>query len=296
MYDPQYTRTFYNACGENEWHRLEKTAYGRLQGIIHTDWLNYYVKKGDKVLDAGSGPGRFSIAAAQLGARVTVLDISDKQIEIAHRKIHETGLIGNIARFIQGDISDLSEISDNSFDVVICYGGALSYVCEQRVKAAAELVRVTRPGGVLLISVMSLLGSLLGVTRTPDMYTLQAPEKANPGVPGLWKSLETGDLPGFPSRIGMQHAPMHLFTVEELAGLFKGQEILKIAGSNVSVREASTSAEQIAVDPQAWKTLVEFERRINTNPGLVNSGSHIMIAVKRKERTVLPTTRIRMTP
>jgi SAM-dependent methyltransferase len=281
MYDPQYTRTFYNACGENEWFRLEKTAYGRLQGTIHTDWLNYYVKKVDRVLDAGSGPGRFSIAAAQTGARVTVLDISDKQIEIARQKVLEAALTDRVDRFIVGDVADLSSVPDSTFDVVICYGGALSYVCEKRAQAAAELVRVTRPGGILLISVMSLLGSLLGITRTPDMYTLQFPDSDNPGVPGLWKSLKTGDLPGFPSRIGMQHAPMHLYTAEELKSLFKDQEILKVAGSNVSVREASTSAERIAVDPQAWKTLVEFERRINTNSGLVNSGSHILMAIKR---------------
>ena len=64
MYDADYTRTFYDAYGDIEWSRLEATAYGRLQGIIHTDLIRRYVSLGTRVLDAGCGPGRFSIAVA----------------------------------------------------------------------------------------------------------------------------------------------------------------------------------------------------------------------------------------
>jgi 2-polyprenyl-3-methyl-5-hydroxy-6-metoxy-1,4-benzoquinol methylase len=75
MYDAKYTRDFYNAYGALEWARLEATPYGRLQAIIHENFINRYIKKNDRVLDAGSGPGRFSITAARAGATVTVLDI-----------------------------------------------------------------------------------------------------------------------------------------------------------------------------------------------------------------------------
>jgi hypothetical protein len=54
MYDPAYTKRFYDAYGEAEWLRLEKTTYGRLQAIIHTDFLKRNIKPGDRVLDAGS--------------------------------------------------------------------------------------------------------------------------------------------------------------------------------------------------------------------------------------------------
>jgi GTP1/Obg family GTP-binding protein len=39
MYNPKYTKAFYNAYGEVEWNRLERSAYGRLQSIIHADFI-----------------------------------------------------------------------------------------------------------------------------------------------------------------------------------------------------------------------------------------------------------------
>lgn len=70
MYNPDYTKRFYDAYGEREWARLERSAYFRLEAITHADFIHRYVKPGDRVLDAGSGPGRFSILLTQIGARV----------------------------------------------------------------------------------------------------------------------------------------------------------------------------------------------------------------------------------
>ena len=57
LYDADNTRTFYDAYGDIEWERLEATPHGRLKAIIHTDYLERYVTQGDRVLDAGCGPG-----------------------------------------------------------------------------------------------------------------------------------------------------------------------------------------------------------------------------------------------
>jgi ubiquinone/menaquinone biosynthesis C-methylase UbiE len=281
MYDPKYTKQFYNTYGEFEWARLEATPFGRLQAIIHEDFILRYLKSGDRVLDAGCGPGRFSITVARAGGRVTALDISDKQLELARQKINAAGQIDRIEQFIEGDICDLSIFRDGQFDMVICFGGALSYVCEKRQKAAAELIRVTKRGGVILVSVMSRLGTVQGVSRLPYIPSLETPDISGPGVPGLWEVVEKGEFPGFPSRAGLMHAAMHLYTAEELKSLFKKCQILEVAGSNVTIPEAPQSGEKIAANPKAWATLVELEKKINHDPGLVNCGSHIIMAVKK---------------
>jgi ubiquinone/menaquinone biosynthesis C-methylase UbiE len=282
MYDPEYTRTFYNAYAEAEWARLEASAYGRLQAIIHEDFILRYLDPGDRVLDAGSGPGRFSIIAAKLGAKVTVLDISDKQLEIARQKISEAGQLDGIEKFVRADICDLSMFADGQYDVVICFGAVLTYVCEKRQQAANELMRVTRQGGIILVGVGSKLGTIQGVAQQPDMVTLKDPGKPTPHGPALWEVLETGALSGFPSRAAkMMHSPMYLFTAEELKTLFQKCKILETAGSNVTIREYSPVNEQLAADPSAWATLVELEKKINHDPGLVNCGSHIIMAIKK---------------
>lgn len=49
--------SFCDTCGSTKLGRLEQTGYGRLQAIIHTDFIRGYVQKGVNVLDAGANPG-----------------------------------------------------------------------------------------------------------------------------------------------------------------------------------------------------------------------------------------------
>jgi len=59
------------------------------------------------------------------------------------------------------------------------------------------------------------------VGQLPEIYNLKLKNarKDLPGIPGLWKVVEIGDIPGFPSpRAGMMHAAMHMYTSGELPG------------------------------------------------------------------------------
>ena len=278
MYDADYASKFYDAYGSLEWDRLEATPYGQLQAIIHADFIERYVRQGDRVLDAGCGPGRFTAVASHLGARVTALDMSERQLELAREKIEQADLLERVDSFVRADIADLSQIPDGHFDVVVCYGGALSYVCEQRHQAAAELVRVVRPGGVLLVSVMSRYGNIANLVRRPTLSVLKDPEEWN-----VWQVADVGDNPGFPSaRVNMQHPPMHLFTSEELRHLMANCSVLELAGSNVTTFEGSTALKDVLNDTQAWSTAVRLERMMNSKPGLTDSGSHIILAARRR--------------
>jgi SAM-dependent methyltransferase len=168
-------------------------------------------------------------------------------------------------------------LRDGYFDVVLCYGGALSYAAEQRSIAADELMRLTRPGGILLVSVMSRYGAAVNNVRRSIIPILQDAEGWH-----LWTVVTSGDLPPFPSRIlGMQHPAMHLYTAEELRHLFAPCEVLSVAGSNVSTYEGSQSFEEVVADERAWETAVELERRLCRQPGLVDSGSHIILAARK---------------
>ena len=250
MYDAGYTKGFYDAYGEREWERLEGSVAGRLKAVVHADFIARYVRRGDRVLDAGCGPGRFTVTAAELGARVTALDLSEGQLELARATVADAGVSGAVEGFVTGDIADLSMFGDGKFDAVICYGGALSYVCEQRQVAAAELVRVVRPGGVLLVSVMSRLGTMATLVRQPQMYILEEPEKWH-----VWRVAEHGDLPGFPTpEMELEHPPMHMYRSDELRELFPSCEVLELAGSNVTTSGESAAANEILESPEAWAT------------------------------------------
>lgn len=101
----------------------------------------------------------------------------------------------------------------------------------------------------------------------------------------IGRYVASGDRAGFPStQVGMLHPPMHLFTSEELRGFLPGCEVLEIAGSNVTAYEGSTAIEEVFDDPQAWETAVRLERELNGRPGLVDTGSHIIMAARRTEQ------------
>ncbi|MCY3959523.1 MAG: methyltransferase domain-containing protein [Chloroflexi bacterium] len=276
MYDAGYTKGFYDAYGRREWERLEGSVAGRLKAVVHGDFIARYVGRGDRVLDAGCGPGRFTVTAAELGARVTALDLSEGQLELARATVDEAGVSGAVEAFVSGDIADLSMFGDGHFDAVICYGGALSYVCEQRHVAAAELVRVVRPGGVLLVSVMSRLGTMATLVRRPQMSILEDPEGWY-----LWQVAKDGDLPGFPStEIDLEHPPMHMYRSDELRGLFPDCEVLELAGSNVTT-SGESAANEILESPEAWATAVELERALCGEPGLVDGGTHLILVGRK---------------
>lgn len=277
-FDSDYTAKFYDAYGDLEWDRLEVTPYGRLQATMHADFIERYVRSGDRVLDAGCGPGRFTAIVAQLGATVTALDVSERQLELAKEKVGEANMPDRVDAFLCADISNLSMFADEYFNAVICYGGALSYVCDQRYRAASELVRVVRPGGVLLISVMSRFGTICNLVRRATLTVLRDPEEWH-----VRQVAETGNNPGFPSpRVNMQHPPMHMYTSEELRSLLPDCSLLELAGSNVTTFEGSEALAEVSTDPTAWATVVSLERRMNREPGLIDTGSHIILVARRE--------------
>jgi SAM-dependent methyltransferase len=124
-YDSRKAMDFYDAYGERESTRFEDGRSSPLSVAIHTHYLRRFVSSGDRVLDAGAGPGRFTMELARLGGRVTVIDVSPVQLELNRQRLVAAGLEDKIESRRQADILDLSAFPDGSFDVVVCYGGPL---------------------------------------------------------------------------------------------------------------------------------------------------------------------------
>ena len=61
-------RRWYDALGEREWERLERTVRGRLSLEVHRRFLRRFVRHGCRVLEVGAGPGRFTLELRSSGA------------------------------------------------------------------------------------------------------------------------------------------------------------------------------------------------------------------------------------
>ena len=105
------------------------------------------ITKGLKVLDLGCGDGTTALPAAKLGADVLGIDIARNLVEAGNRRATERGLTN--LKFQEGDASNLEQVPDKSFDLVVSIFGAM--FAPKPFDVAKEMVRVTRAGGRIVM-------------------------------------------------------------------------------------------------------------------------------------------------
>src|SRR5881392_4238953 len=105
------------------------------------------ITKGLKVLDLACGDGTTALPEAKLGADVLGIDIARNLVEAGNRRAREQGL--NNLKFQEGDASNLQQLPDEAFDLVVSIFGAM--FAPKPFEVAKEMVRVTRPGGRIVM-------------------------------------------------------------------------------------------------------------------------------------------------
>jgi SAM-dependent methyltransferase len=133
---------------------------------------------GVALLDVATGTGNVSVPAAVAGAKVTGLDLTPKLLEKQRERAAAAGVE---IKLVEGDAEELP-FADESFDrVTSCFG--VMFAPRQPV-AAAELLRVTRPGGEIVVAAWTpegVVGRTFGVSAP---YMPPPPEGFVPPV--MW--------------------------------------------------------------------------------------------------------------
>jgi SAM-dependent methyltransferase len=256
---------FFDEYGSREWSRFDD---GRTPGAsldIHIRMLERFVRRRDLVLDAGAGPGRFTIELARLGAEVVTLDISPLQLDLHRENLTSAGFESSVRRRIVADVLDLSQLADDSFDRTVCFGGPVSYVAERADDALAELARVTRPGGHLLVSVMTLAGAL--THYLPLLLELARRD----GIPKQDEIVRTGLLPDEPD---YGHLRMKLFRWDEL------ERSLERFGRIVAAAAAGLLPDDVDLDPELRAFVRRTDLALSEDPGVVGCGLHTIAVVE----------------
>jgi SAM-dependent methyltransferase len=113
------------------------------EGLVET----LGISEGLAVLDLGCGDGTTALPAARLGANVLGVDIASNLVEAGNARAQSLGLTN--CSFQEGDASDLNELEDDSFDLVVSIFGAM--FAPRPFDVAKEMVRVTRPAGRIVM-------------------------------------------------------------------------------------------------------------------------------------------------
>lgn len=105
------------------------------------------IREGMKVLDLGCGDGTTAIPKAMLGADVLGVDIAKNLVEAGNKRAWELGLKN--CQFQEGCATDLKDLDDDQFELVVSVFGAM--FAPKPLDVAKQMVRVARPGGRIVM-------------------------------------------------------------------------------------------------------------------------------------------------
>ena len=105
------------------------------------------ITEGLQLLDLGSGDGTTAVPAARRGADVLGVDIARNLVDAGNKRAADEGL--DNVRFQHGDACELTDLADDRFDLVVSIFGAM--FAPRPIDVAKEIVRVTRPGGRIVM-------------------------------------------------------------------------------------------------------------------------------------------------
>lgn len=277
-------RDFYNETAEQEFYRTIKSPHNLLEFQTTEHFYNKYLKPGMRVLDAGGGPGRYTIDLAKKGCHVTLMDISNKELDVARKKIKQYRVGKMVDSIDLGSITELP-YKDNTFDMVLCTGGPLSHLrsVTERKTAIQELVRVAKPGACIFISVMA-LPAVLNLSVKDFKHYLKTYGYKNEQE--FWHDQEilmtTGDDNWF---VGCSYA--HFFWPSEFQELVvktaKNTKLLHMVSLEWPNQNTHKEFDEIARNKRHYKKWMDLHFRVCEHPDMLSLSAHIMAVIQKKK-------------
>lgn len=256
-------KQFYGQVNEDA--RLIKSRQGQLEYRVTMHYIHKFLKDGDRVLEIGAGTGRYSVALAREGYAVSAVELVESNLETL--KTNAAGL-ANIAAF-QGDALDLGRFADNSFDVTLCFGPMYHlYETEDCHRALDEAIRVTKPGGVILVAFLS----AHAIICTNYLYDYR------PTVYGLTEN--------FDKDFHVKHFKEQLFTgydIREFEELFTGKNVdylTTVATDNVL--EIAEQRDDFSMTDEDFEAFANYQLHICEKREMLGNSSHLLYICKKR--------------
>ena len=215
------------------------------------------------ILEVGAGTGRYSVTLAKQGKHVTAVELIEHNLEILKSKLDGTEPI----TAIQGNALDLSQLSDNSFDLTMLLGPMYHlYTKEEKLKALSEAVRVTAPGGHILVAYCMNEAAVIGYgfvrnhakelrksLVTPDWHCISEPKE-------LFELVRTEDIDSLDAE----------FPVERIG-------LVATDGASHYLRECID-----AMDDEMFGLWLDYHFSVCERQDLVGASNHTLDILRKK--------------
>lgn len=224
------------------------------------------VKRPAWAADLGCGTGWFGCRLLKSGMNVVFLDLSGAMVGAAREAADAESARGLETRFVQAGMEQMGEIESGLLDFATAQGDPLSF-CEQPARALAELARIVKPGGHVVLSVDSRVAgvkSLLGEKRPDAALELLRTGRTK------WRSDKSEEAFG-----------MKMFEPDELKTLLEraGFEPLSLIAKTCLVQRSNDAWLD---DPAQARELLAAEERVHARPEWWGLAGHLQVAAKRR--------------
>ena len=169
----RYLEDYYNRYNEEE--RL-LSRHGQVEYLTTMKYIRECLAQlsDPTILEVGAGTGRYSVTLSKQGYRVTAVELISRNLELLKSKLDGSEPI----TAMQGNALDLSGLQDASFSLTMLLGPMYHlYTREDKLKALSEAVRVTKPGGFILVAYCmneaSVIQYVFGKNKLREVMELQ---------------------------------------------------------------------------------------------------------------------------
>jgi SAM-dependent methyltransferase len=269
-------RTYYDSFGEREWERLARPADGVVEFTVTVRAIEAYLPAGARVLDIGGGPGRYTRWLAERGHRVVLADLSPQLIALARDTVAASPAAALVEDIAVADACDLSRWADGSFDAALALGPFYHLPdADDRERAARELGRVVRAGGVVFVALMPRYAFLRRTLALVDeRHHLATPDFVARVLDG---GVFENDIPGrFTGGYGARP--------EEVAPFFArhGFDARALLAAESIVPDLQEQLAALAVDdPGAYRRTLDVLVHVADDPSILGLANHLLYVGQR---------------
>ncbi|RHW38114.1 class I SAM-dependent methyltransferase [Neobacillus notoginsengisoli] len=250
----------------DEWTRLDRH---KIEFEITKRYLDETIQGENlEIFDIGGGPGRYSIYLAEKGHKVSLLDLSKRNIEKAKIKAAENGVA--LKDYIHGNALELAPFQQK-FDVILLMGPLYHLVKrEERAAAVEGALRLLKRGGLLVASFISSYAPIQDSLKHLDPI-----EETENILSYLEDGLNQGEL-GFTTAYFINPLEakrfMNSFELEEI--IFAGIE--NVLGSR------ETAINQL--DEGQYKKWLDICYRLSRDQNLIGTSEHLLYIGRKNDR------------
>jgi len=274
-------RKWYDERAEYEWTRLFQDGYHQLEYLVTTHLMEKYLPKTGLILDAGGGPGRYTIELAKKGYDIILIDLSPECLAVARSEARKAMVEHKVKEIAEGSITDLSRFKNEFFDAVLCLGGPLSHLIKKldREQAARELVRVAKKKAPLFISVLNRYGFYRVLLQAQENLVDSSHEEMF--AKGIHRA-EFHHPKAFRRTGGFTDA--YFFLPNELKQLFEnaGVQTLTMATCEGLSSDLIKDTNRLYEDRESWARWLEIVLQTCTDPCIAGLGTHILYVGSKK--------------